>query len=120
MNPQGGTREQREKQIVAVAACEALKALGSKAVVAAQELRTAVNDDKPAPSQLVRQTHDALLEGLMDRRVRSTQIERKKLFGIPLEPQVPSRSQMRDLVRRFELAFMRPTRAASHASPARG
>ena len=59
---------------------------------------------------LKREVHDALLEGLMDKRVKSAEIERKRLFGIPLEPEVPAKSEMRALMRRFELAFMRARR----------
>jgi hypothetical protein len=110
--------EKPEKESVATAACEVLRALRSKAVGAAQELRTAVKDGKPAPPRLVREVHDALLEGLMDKRVKSAETERKKLFGIPLEAEVPAKSQMRALVKRFELAFMRPARASGDAGPA--
>jgi hypothetical protein len=55
----------------------------------------------------------------MDKRVKSTEIERKKLFGIPLETKVPTRSQMRALVKRFELAFLPPARTSSAADPTR-
>jgi hypothetical protein len=115
MDPRDEVREKREKLAAAAAACEVLKALGSKAARAAQELRTALSDGKPAPPALVNETHDALLAALMDRRVKSAQIERKKLFGIPLEAELPTKSRMRDLVKRFELAFMRRARAAGAA-----
>lgn len=111
-------REKREMESVATAAYEVLRALGSKAVPAAQDLRTAAKDDKPAPPRLVHEVHDALLEGLMNKRVKSTQIERKKLFGIPLEAEVPAKPQIRALVKRFETAFMRPVRKPSAADPA--
>lgn len=111
------TREKREREAVATAACEVLRALRSKAVSAAQELRTAVKDDKPVPSRLVREVRDALLEGLMDLRVKSKEIERKKLFGIPLEAEIPVKSEMRALVKRFELAFS--ARMSSAAIPVR-
>ena len=110
-------RDKREKLSVATAACDALRALRSKAVSAAQELRKTVEDDKPAPPGLIREIHDALLEGLMDTRVKSTVIERKKLFGIPLETEVPTRSQMRGLVKRFELAFLHHAPPSSVAGP---
>jgi hypothetical protein len=112
-------RENREKLSVATAACDVLNALRSKAASAAQELRKIVEDDKPAPPRLVREIHDALLEGLMDKRVKSIAIERKKLFGIPLETEKPTQSQMRALVKRFELAFQRPAPTSSAAGPAR-
>ena len=118
MDQRDEMREKREKLSVVTAACDALRALRSKAVSAAQELRKALEDDKPAPPGLVREIHDALLEGLMDMRVRSTAIERKKLFGIPLETEVPTRSQMRGLVKRFELAFLRRAPTSSVAGPA--
>jgi hypothetical protein len=112
-------REKREKLSVATAACDVLGALRSKAVGAAQELRKTLEDDKPAPPRLVREIHDALLGGLMDKRVKSAATDRKKLFGIPLETEVPARSQMRALVKRFELAFLRPAPTSSAADPAR-
>jgi len=102
------TREKREKLSVATAALDVLKALRSKAVSGAQELRKAVEDDKPAPPGVILEIHGALLGGLMDLRVKSTATERKTLFGIPLETEMPARSQMRALVKRFELAFLRP------------
>jgi hypothetical protein len=108
-----------ERLSVATAACDVLSALRSKAVSAAQELRKAVEDDKPVPPRLVREIHDALLAGLMDKRVKSTAIERKKLFGIPLETEVPTRRQIRALVKRFELAFLHPAPTSSAAGPAR-
>jgi len=108
-----------EKLSVATAACDVLKAFRSQAVNAARELRKTVEDDKPAPPRLVHEIHDALLAGLMDKRVKSTAIERKKLFGIPLETEVPTRSQMRALVKRFELAFLRRAPTSSAAGPAR-
>jgi hypothetical protein len=111
------TREKREKLSVATAACDVLRALRSKAFSAAQELRKTVEDDKPVPPGLVREIHDALLEGLMDMRVKSAAIERKKLFGISLETEVPARSQMRALVKRFELAFLRHAPTSSAAGP---
>ena len=117
MDQRDEMREKREKLSVATAACDVLKALRSKAVSSAQELRKAVEDDQPAPPGLTREIHDALLEGLMDKRVRSIAVERKKLFGIPLETEVPARSQMRDLVKRFELAFLRRAPTASAAGP---
>ena len=101
-------REKREKLSAATAACDVLRALGSKAVSAAQELRKAMEDDKAAPPGVILEIHGALLGGLMDKRVKSAATERKKLFGIPLETEVPARSQMRALVKRFELAFLRP------------
>jgi hypothetical protein len=112
-------REKQEKLSVATAVYDVLRALRSKVVSAAQELRKTVEDDKPAPPGLVREIHDALLGGLMDKRVKSTEIERKKLFGIPLETKVPARSQMRALVKRFELAFLRPARTSSAADRTR-
>jgi hypothetical protein len=112
-------REKQEKLSVATAVYDVLRALRSKVVSAAQELRKTVEDDKPAPPGLVREIHDALLGGLMDKRVKSTEIERKKLFGIPLETKVPTRSQMRALVKRFELAFLRPARTSSAADRTR-
>lgn len=112
-------RENRERLSVATAACDVLNALRSKAAIAAQDLRKTVEDDKPAPPALVREIHDALLGGLMDKRVKSIAIERKKLFGIPLESEVPTRSQMRALVKRFELAFLRPAPTSSAAGPTR-
>jgi hypothetical protein len=111
-------RENREKLSAATAACDVLNALRSKAASAAQELRKTLEADKPAPPGLIRETHDALLEGLMDKRVHSTAIERKKLFGIPLEAEMPTRSQMRALVKRFELAFLRHAPTPSAAGPA--
>jgi hypothetical protein len=117
VDPREETREKREKQSVATAAYEVLRALRSKAVSAARELGTTLKDDKPAPPRLVREVHDALLSGLMDKRVRSGEIERKKLFGIPLEAEVPARSQMRALVKRFEQAFMSPARTSHSSSP---
>jgi hypothetical protein len=111
-------REKREKESVATAACEALKALRSKAAGAAQELRTAVKDDKSISPRLIHEVHDALLAALMDKRVKSAEIERKKLFGIPLEAQLPAKPQLRALVKRFELAFMRSARTSSTADPA--
>jgi hypothetical protein len=112
-------REKREKLSVATAAYDALRTLKSKAVKAAQELRKTVEDDEPAPPRLVREIHDALLGGLMDKRVKSAAIARKQLFGIPLEAEVPARSQMRALVKRFELAFLRPAQTSSAAGPTR-
>jgi hypothetical protein len=108
MDQRDEKRGKREKLSVATAACDVLRALRSKAASAAQELRKTMEDDKPAPTPLVHEIHDALLGGLMDKRVKSTETERKKLFGIPLETEVPTRSQMRALVKRFELAFLRP------------
>jgi hypothetical protein len=110
--------EKREKLSVAAAACDVLNALRSKAASAAQELRKTVEDDKPAPPGLVREIHGALLGGLMDKRVKSAAIERKKLFGIPLETEAPTRSQMRVLVKRFEQAFLRRAPTPSAAGPA--
>jgi len=106
----------REKLSVATAACDVLKALGSKAANAAQELRKTVEDDKPAPPGVILEIHGALLGGLMDKRVKSEAIERKKLFGIPLQAEKPTQSQVRALVKRFELAFLRPT-ASSAVNP---
>jgi hypothetical protein len=107
MDQKDTTRERRERQAAATAAYKALSALKSIAARVAHELQTAVIDDATVPAPLIREVHDALLEGLMDKRVKSAEIERKKLFGIPLEPDVPAKSEMRALVRRFELAFMR-------------
>jgi hypothetical protein len=111
-------RENREKLSAATAACDVLNALRSKAASAAQELRKTLEADKPAPPGLIRETHDALLEGLMEKRVHSTAIERKKLFGISLEAEMPTRSQMRALVKRFERAFLRHAPTPSGAGPA--
>jgi hypothetical protein len=119
MEQRSERREKREKESVAAAAHEVLKALGSKAADAAQELRTALKDERPAPPRLVHQIHDALLEGLMDKRVKSFALERKKLFGISLGAEVPAKPQMRALVKRFEMTFMRPVRRSSAADPAR-
>jgi hypothetical protein len=111
-------QERREKLSVATASCDVLNALRSKAASAAQELRKSLEADKPAPPGLVREIRDALLEGLMDKRVHSIAVERKKLFGIPLETQVPTRPQMRALVKRFEQAFLRHAPTPSSAGPA--
>jgi hypothetical protein len=111
MDQKDTTRKGRERQAAATAAHKALGALKSKSAHAAHELLTAVIDDETVPAQLVGAVHDALLEGLMDKRVKSAEVERRKLFGIPLEPEVPTKSGMRALVRRFEQAFMRPGRA---------
>lgn len=113
MEQKNEMREKREKLSVATAACDVLKALKSKSAGAAQELRKAVEDGKPHPSRLVREVHDALLSGMMDKRVKSTEVERKKLFGIPIEADLPPRSQMRALVKRFEQAFLRPSPAVA-------
>jgi hypothetical protein len=112
-------REKREKLAVATAAYDALRVLRSRAVDAVQELRKMIEDDKLVPPRLVREVHDALLGGMMDKRVKSAQIARKQLFGIPLEAEVPSRSQMRALVKRFELAFLHPARTPSAVGPTR-
>jgi hypothetical protein len=112
-------REKREKESVAAAAHKVLRVLRSEAASAARELRAAVRDDKPVLPALVREVHDALLEGLMDKRVKSIAVTRKKLFGIPLEADIPAKPQMRALVKRFELAFMRGrTPKAKQADPA--
>jgi hypothetical protein len=111
-------QEKREKLSVATAACDVLNALRSKAASAAQELRKTLEADKPAPPGIVREIRDALLEGLMDKRVHSIAVERKKLFGIPLETQVPTRPQMRALVKRFEQAFLRRAPTPSATGPA--
>lgn len=107
----------REKLSVATAACDVLRALGSKAASAAEELRKTVEDGKPAPPGVILQIHGALLGGLMDKRVKSEAIERKKLFGISLQAEKPTQSQMRALVKRFEAAFLRPA-ASSAVNPA--
>ena len=119
MDPKEEMREKREKLSVATAACDVLRALRSKSVSAAQELTKTVEGNAPASPRLVREVHDALLGALMDKRVKSTEVERKKLFGIPLEAEVPARAQMRALVKRFELAFLRraPSSAASPVTP---
>ncbi len=117
MDQRDEIRERRERLSAATAARDVLRALGSKAVSAARELQEALEADKPAPPQLVREIHDALLEGLMDKRVQSTATERKKLFGIPLQTEKPTQSQMRALVRRFEVAFLHAP-ASSAAGPA--
>ena len=118
MDQRDETREKREKLSVATAACDVLNALRSKAASAAQELRKTLEGDKPAPPGLVREIHDALLEGLMDKRVHSIAVERRKLFGIPLETQVPTRPQMRALVKRFEQALMHRAPTPSATGPA--
>jgi hypothetical protein len=117
MDQRDETRVKHEKLSAATAACDVLRALGSKAASAALELRKTVEDDKPAPPGAVLEIHGALLGGLMDKRVKSEAIERKKLFGIPLETEKPTQSQMRALVKRFELAFLRPS-PSSAANPA--
>jgi hypothetical protein len=103
------TRVKHEKLSAATAACDVLRALGSKAASAAIALRKTVEDDKPPPPGAILEIHGALLGALMDKRVQSTATERKKLFGIPLETEKPTQSQMRALVKRFELAFLRPS-----------
>ena len=121
MDPKDEAREKREKLSVATAACEVLRALKSKSADAAQELRKAVADGTPHSPRLVREVHDALLVGMMDRRVKSAEVERKKLFGIPLEADLPPRSRMRALVKSFELAFLRPaSRGTPPSSPGSG
>ncbi|HEX5855508.1 MAG TPA: hypothetical protein VFZ57_07800 [Thermoanaerobaculia bacterium] len=104
---------------MATAAFDVLKALRSKAASAAEELRKTVEDDKPAPPGVILEVHGALLGGLMDKRVKSAATERKRLFGIPLETEVPARTQMRALVKRFELAFLRtaPSSATNPSQP---
>jgi hypothetical protein len=113
------TREKREKLSVATAACDVLRALGSKAAGAAQELRKTLEDDKSPPPGAILEVHGALLGGLMDKRVQSTATERKKLFGIPLQTEKPTQSQMRALVKRFELVFLRhaPSSATNPSQP---
>jgi lysyl-tRNA synthetase class II len=119
MDQRDEIREKREKESVATAAYDVLKALGSRAAGSARELRTALKDDKPAPPQLIRDVHGALLEGLMDKRVKSAEVKPRKLFGIPLEAEMPAKSRMRALVKRFELSFMRPALKSSAAGPDR-
>jgi hypothetical protein len=110
-------REKREKLSTVTAARDVLRALGSKAAGAAEELRKTVEDGKPAPPGVILEIHGALLGGLMDKRVKSAATERTRVFGIPLQTEKPTQSQMRALVKRFELAFLRPA-ASSAANPA--
>jgi hypothetical protein len=92
-----------------------LKPLGGEPAAMAQKLRTAVADGKePEPKLLLGVSH-ALLDALMDPKVKSS--ERPKVTGFSgifsrLTPVLPTRSQIRKVYKEFEQVF-RPSRLAA-------
>lgn len=91
-----------------------LKALGTAEAVDARGLEDAVAKNLEPSPRAVRTVDEALLNALMDMRVKSAeQPHPTGLSGLlsHLEPKLPTRTAVRAVIKRFEEAFGRAERA---------
>lgn len=91
-----------------------LKALGTAEAVDARGLEDAAAKNLEPSPRAVRKVDEALLNALMDMRVKSAeQPHPSGLLGLlsRLEPHPPSRTVVRAVIKKFEEAFGRAERA---------
>ena len=95
-------------------AWDVLHELGDPTASKAESLKQSVSNNLDPHPRTVREVHNALLEALMDMKVRSGDQPRPTgLSGLFSRRGVkaPSRSAVRDLIKRFEEAFLRKERS---------
>ena len=86
-------------------AARVLKAFGGEGAKRAHDLLEALKTGGPVDPKAVKMIESALLEALMDARVKSKATPRKTTFLHVLVPEKPLRPEIRATYKEFEAAF---------------
>ncbi len=96
-------------------AARVLKPFGGEGAKKAHELVTALRAGSAADAPTLKAVEAALLDALMDTKVKSKVTEKKSAFLHFLVPEKPARPEIRAAIKEFEAAF---SKGSSRGEPA--